>query len=60
MLNLMLFVNTEVFKITFTTKAIAKATERINALEKIGFSLSSEKLIGHNGTPYCSYFVLNS
>lgn len=56
----MLFVNTEVFKITFTTKAIAKATERINALEKIGFSLSTEKLIGHNGTPYCSYFVLNS
>lgn len=60
-LSLIISPTFELFKCNkIATKAIAKATERINALEKIGFSLSSEKLIGHNGTPYCSYFVLNS
>lgn len=41
------------------TKAIASATERILALKNLGFELSSEKLIGHDGTQYDSYFVLN-
>lgn len=40
------------------TKAIAEAAERISVLESIGFSHSDEKLIGHNGTEYDSYFVL--
>lgn len=40
------------------TKAIASATERISALKKLGFKHSEEKLIGHDGTEYDSYFVL--
>lgn len=42
------------------TKAIKTATERIWALEKIGFKNSDKKLIGHDGTEYDSYFVLKS
>ncbi len=41
------------------TKAIATAIERISALKKIGFQQSNKKLIGHDGTQYDSYFVLN-
>ena len=40
------------------TKAIASATERIKALKQLGFELSEEKLTGHEGTKYDSYFVL--
>lgn len=40
------------------TKAIASAAERIKALEELGFKLSEEKLTGHDGTKYDSYFVL--
>lgn len=40
------------------TKAIASATERIKALNDLGFELLDEKLIGHDGTKYDSYFVL--
>ncbi len=39
------------------TKAISSATERISALEKLGFKSSEEKLIGHDGTKYDSYYV---
>ncbi len=41
------------------TKAIYTATERISALNKIGFKKSNEKLVGHDGTLYDSYLVLN-
>lgn len=41
------------------TKAIPLATERIKALKNLGFESSDEKLIGHDGTKYDSYFVLN-
>ena len=41
------------------TKAIAIANERITALNELGFQQSDEKLIGHDGTEYESYFVLN-
>ena len=41
------------------TKAINTATERISALYKLGFEYSEEKLIGHDGTSYDSYFLLN-
>lgn len=41
------------------TKAIPEAKERINALRCLGFSLSDEKLIGHDGTEYTDYFVLH-
>lgn len=40
------------------TKAITSAVERISALKKLGFKRSGEKLIGHDGTEYDSYFVL--
>ena len=40
------------------TKAIPAATERISALQKFGFVLSSEKLIGgHDGRAYGDYWV---
>ncbi len=41
------------------TKAIAIANERITALNELSFHQSNEKLIGHDGTEYESYFVLN-
>ncbi len=41
------------------TKAISSATERITALNKLGFKQSNKKLIGHDGTEYDAYFVLN-
>lgn len=40
------------------TKAISQADERITALKKLGFRATDEKLIGHEGTEYNSYFVL--
>ena len=40
------------------TKAIPEATERIDALKRLGFSLSEKKLIGHDGTTYTDYYVL--
>lgn len=41
------------------TKSIPSATERIKALENLGFKSTAESLIGHDGTKYESYFVLN-
>lgn len=40
------------------SKAIPAAKERIAALERYGFSLTDEKLIGHGGQAYGNYFVL--
>ena len=40
------------------TKAIALATERIKALHILGFEPTDEKLVGHDGTKYDSYFVV--
>ena len=40
------------------TKAIDLAVERISALKRLGFKYSEEKLIGHDGTEYDSYYVL--
>lgn len=39
------------------TKAIPIAKERIKALEHMGFCLSEESVIGHDGTKYASYYV---
>lgn len=39
------------------SKAIPIAEERIKALEQMGFYLSEEAVIGHDGTKYGSYFV---
>lgn len=38
-------------------KAVAIAQERIQALEHMGFYLSEEVLIGHDGMKYRSYYV---
>ncbi len=40
------------------TKAIPIAKERIKALEHVGFHLSEEAVIGHDGTRYGSYYVM--
>lgn len=40
------------------TKAISQATERIKALGSLNFTYSKMKLIGHDGTEYSDYFVL--
>lgn len=40
------------------TKAIPIAKERIKALEHAGFHLSGESVIGHDGTNYGSYYVM--
>lgn len=40
------------------TKAIPAAKERIKALEHTGFWLSEESVIGHDGTKYGSYYVM--
>lgn len=39
------------------TKAVPAAKERICALERLGFTRSDEKLIGHDGAEYGDYFV---
>ena len=39
------------------TKAVSIAQARIQALEHMGFCLSEEALIGHDGTKYNSYYV---
>lgn len=41
------------------TKAIPEASERIAALKRLGFKLSAERLIGHDGTEYADYYILN-
>ena len=41
------------------TKAVPSATERIKALKAAGFKLSNESLVGHDGTKYYDYYVLN-
>lgn len=38
-------------------KAVSIAKERISSLEHMGFCLSEERLIGHDGTKYDSYYV---
>lgn len=40
------------------TKAIPAATERIAALHALGFALSGECVVGHDGRQYGDYFVL--
>ncbi len=40
------------------TKAVPKASERIAALDEFGFKPYSEKMIGHDGTEYGDYYVL--
>ena len=42
------------------TKAIPTAKERISALTALGFSKSEEPLVGHDGTKYYDYWVLDN
>lgn len=39
------------------TKAFAPATERIKALEILGFAETPNHLVGHDGTEYDSYYI---
>jgi hypothetical protein len=41
------------------TKAISIASERINALNKLNFLPTENKLVGHDGTEYSSYYYIN-
>lgn len=41
------------------TKATVQAKERIKALTALGFVKSDEPLVGHDGTKYYDYYVLN-
>lgn len=41
------------------TKVIPFAAERLRAVKNLGFEKSKEKLIGHDGTRYGDYFVIN-
>lgn len=40
------------------TKAITPAVERRKVLDELGFSESTEKLIGHDGMEYGDYFEI--
>lgn len=40
------------------TKAVSAAKERIAVLEHFGFYLSDESIVGHDGTKYGSYYVM--
>lgn len=42
------------------TKGVAAASERIKALKNLGFIHTDEKLIGHDGKEYNSYYVLRN
>ena len=42
------------------TKAVPIASERINALNELNFLPTENKLIGHDGTEYTSYYYKNS
>lgn len=39
------------------TRALPVASERINALNKLNFVSTENKLIGHDGTEYSSYYI---
>ncbi len=41
------------------TKANPEAIVRIGALNELGFNLSDEKLIGHDGSEYINYYVFH-
>lgn len=41
----------------FATKAVPSATQRREALEKLGFSAAKEALVGDDGTRYTDYYV---
>ncbi|WP_404814609.1 hypothetical protein [Clostridium estertheticum] len=38
------------------TKALPTASERVKALKELDFSPTENKLIGHDGTEYSSYY----
>lgn len=58
-LNLIVSDTFELFKCKMiATKAVPGAVERREALEELGFICSNEKLIGHDGKEYGSYYVL--
>ena len=61
-INILILIIDEVYSLfecdMVATKAIDMATKRINALKKLGFSPTYNKLIGHDGRKYSSYYIL--
>ena len=43
-----------------TTKAVPQATERIKALRELGFVLTDKMIVGHDGTKYGDYYILEN
>lgn len=59
-LSLIVAPSFEIFGVKIVaTKAIPSAEERIKALLSFGFEKSDQPLIGHDGTKYYDYYVLN-
>ena len=42
------------------TKAVPQATERIKALRELGFIAADKMLVGHDGTKYGDYYILEN
>ena len=42
------------------TKAVPQATERLKALRELGFVLADKMLVGHDGTKYGDYYILEN
>ncbi len=42
------------------TKAVPQATERIKALRELGFVAAAKMLVGHDGTKYGDYYILEN
>lgn len=42
------------------TKAVPQATERIKALEELGFTATDKIIVGHDGTKYGDYYILEN
>lgn len=61
--NILTLITQPTFKLfncdKIATKAVDAAKERRKALVNCGFSLSFEKLIGHDGTPYSDYYIIS-
>lgn len=42
------------------TKAVPQATERLKALHELGFVAADKMLVGHDGTKYGDYYILEN
>ena len=42
------------------TKAVPQATERLKALRELGFATADKLIVGHDGTKYGDYYILEN